>query len=810
VKNWQMLPERSDPFLFEHKSSEINYGGPAHFHQAAFPAEDAARDFEVLVFQAVNRFTAILQAPAGTPGAGSLPNTEVAEIFFDQLGETPRLSATAFRDWYRHELAAVAEAYRRLRHNALEQEQAANVPRLNYLVSLAAVTLISALISEFYEKQIEQFGPIATHARLTLGRCLALALQGAEAEQTLRRLRQEKFGRPEPEEGCVRLINPFVLGFADNADTGLVDETLAGSNFYHLSGRLRLRLLTILGQILVKSKHFEARNLKRSLSEPASIRELLDSKPEQRRLVAVCRQEPEFRQQLVTENVLCELRRALRQAAVVSPSDELLKLVTNNRQLGELLLRPGQRSKLLKLLKANKLPQAQSVKTILDEGVRRLKRSRRRLFGRLRHHELLRELEQALGRLSEYLAQTEDFRLLRSHYGRDTNRLLDWQGLKLWRAYEIALKPRTEANGDRVRMENVWDHRKEEIENAFVEGNLFLCREEGPIYPSAHQRRIRTTFMFADLRNSTETTMKLTKDTASFLAPYLTAVDSEARRAAGERIYFAGDGYAAYYSRPTDAIRAAYQIAGRFHKLRIQSGEEHKRRAKEILQYVKDAGIDLYKAPAIRKALDTPASGSRPAEVKAFLEAVTTLSAKALTEDNLKKVLLQTALEYSMPRIDAGIAITNGELFFAMVGEEGDQKTPIVISPALTQAARLSGSSDQVKQVLEQRFPEPLPFGAYVWEQKLYNRGIVIVADLLEEVELEVELKPMVVSEEPYAQEKFLCYFDPKINKRIILRDMHESVVLKGIARACRVYEIALPFSPLDKQFGTPVDVSGR
>jgi hypothetical protein len=795
------LPERSDCFPFEHKASEVNYGGGARFHQAAFPpGERPGQDLEALAFRAVHRFVELLQKPTAGAEMSLPPGSELTGIYFDQWGETPRLSAAAFVEWTRREVGDVAECYRRLRLCAVSQEKDHGVPQLGYLVGLAAVTLISTVITEFFEKQIEHLGPLATQARLTLGRGFALALSAAEGDPELRQRRLEQHGRAETEECCRRVLNPFCLGFADRADIGLMEEILAEANPYRLSGRLRQRLLALVQQALARSRSVEITDPRRCLSEPGALEAVLRSARDRRRLVKALRRQPELLPQLVLENVQVDLRATLREAVVGGQCPALLPYVANDRQLSELLTRSATRAKLLKTLKEQGSSQAQAVRDALREGLRRVRRSRRGLFGRLGLGACVAELTAALRRLGAYLADTEDFRLLRSHFGRDTNRSLEWQGLRLWRAYELVHTPQA-APAERLALVPVWDRIRADVENAFAEGNLFLCRDEGDIYPPSSRRRTRTLFLFADLRNSTETTMKLTKDTASFLAPYLTAVDSEARGAGGERIYFAGDGYAAHYGKAGAAVRAAYSIAGRFHKLRLASAEELRRKAKDILQTLRALNLDWRRPAALQKAWKESGLRSDQPELRDLLGELVGRQPGSLNEEAVRQALLKVAEAYSMPRIEAGIGITGGDLFLALVGEEGQPKTPIVISPALTQAARLSGSSEAVKSHLDDKYQGAFVFNAQVWEQKLYNRGIVITQDVLEDLRLEQEIKPISSPDTKLAKETMLFYNDTQLNKRLIIRDLLDTVSLKGIGSKVKIFEVAPPFSFLDKHF---------
>ncbi len=800
----QSLPERADVFVFEHKESQVNYGGDVQFHQAAFPlAEGETRGFEEVVYFAVRRFTEILQEPVSREPVRVIADAELADIYFDQWRETPRLSANAFQEWTQHELHAVASAYRRLRVNAIQQELETGIVRLDYFVSLAAVTLSTEIIAEYFEKTMEQLGNLATAARLTLGRCLALQLQRVENEAALLQMQQAKLRRPETDPGCRRLLNPLILGFADAADLGLVEEIQHGPNPFHLSAQFTHQLTTLVKSVLEKSRRLQAANLRRALAEPAALQAVLQSRPDFRRLVREFRRRSDLRTQLIYENTLVSLRRVLRELAAKEPDGEVLGFVANERQMGELLTKGAQRRRLLRHLKARHGSWADKIRDTLEDGMFLVRRARRRWWGRLSGKELAQEVTAGLNRLAQFLSQVEDFRLLRSHYGRDTNRAASWQGLKLWRIYEMVHQDTADANRHTLILVDNWPRCHDEVLNAFAEGNLFLCRSTGEIYPLSQQRRGLTMFLFADLRNSTETTMKLTKDTASYLAPYLTAVDSCAEASGGQRIYFAGDGYAAYFLGARDAIRGAYRLSAQFSRLRALSSEERRRRAREIYMRAKETRLDLKRPAVLRKGFMALDARLLAPEVKDLLIRLGAQKENVLSQETLTRVLARVAEIYSMPRVDAGVAITSGELFFAMVGEEGKAKTPIVISPALTQAARLSGSSDAVKNYIEEKLPHPFPFAVHAWEQKLYNRGIVVTEDLVEEVlRQEAEVLPLTVREKPFEREKLIYFADPDLKRRILLRYVDEPVFLKGIDLPTHVYEVILPGSALDKLHG--------
>lgn len=801
MKTRKLLDERPDVFVFEHSPSLVNYGGAARFYQAAFPPPpEGGRGFEALLFEAIQEFVSLLHAHNGkNESEFEHAPPEWVDIFLDQWCETPHLSFQHFLGWTRKELAAVGEAYRKLRINAIIQERAANLPRLNYLVSLAVVHVCAEVVSDYFEKTVDQLGPLAATARLTLGRCLSVLFRTLESGEELRRLRIEKLGAPEPDPGCQRLLNPFLFGFIDAADYGIVEECLLGPNPYHVSHTLRTRLTQTAGQAVVKSRHLEAKHLKSALAEPKTFYYLLEEPGIRRTLLRLLRRQREIRQQMVLDNARQRVREELRECLRSSPGGrEVLPFLANDRVLGELLLKPAHRSRLLKSLRCTKKNRLDELRTVLMRQSLLVKRSRRRWLGGLTRNEMAVELEETFHRLGEYLSQAEDFRLARSHYGRDSNRALPNQGLKIWRCLEVSVSP----GAPQPISMPVWPQRQADIQNHFVEGNLFLCRPEGEVYPHLAQRRDRVVFLFADLRNSTETTMRLTKDTASYLAPYLTAVNTAARGFQGTRIYFAGDGFAAYFVEAVDSIRSAYQIGAKFLRLRSASRDSHLRKAKEILDQVAPWKSSLLIPAKVKALLPEIEQTNLPPEGREFLQEISEITSEMISDATLRNLLGKVATLYSMPQIDAGIALTCGDLFFALVGEENEDKTQIVISPHLTQAARLSGSSDLVKKHLEEKITPPWPFQVYAWDSKLYNRGIVLTQDLFKQLKTEVEVKRVAVGDAEFSGEMLYYYLDAKLKRRIILRELNEPVLLKGIDEPCRIYEVALPGSLLDKRLG--------
>ena len=160
------------------------------FQQVAFlPAQDKDIDFEIMIFRVINRFAEIIQERSPKSDlifaewqssqedvfvddtGGELLvfkawHSELADIFFDQWCETPLLSLKNFQAWIKHEVIDLAKAYRRLRMNAIVQEPSAGIHRLNYYVSLAITTIIAEMISEYFEKQLEQLGKLQSSLKI--------------------------------------------------------------------------------------------------------------------------------------------------------------------------------------------------------------------------------------------------------------------------------------------------------------------------------------------------------------------------------------------------------------------------------------------------------------------------------------------------------------------------------------------------------------------------------------------------------------------------------------------------------------------
>ncbi len=800
----QHLGERQDTFFFEFKLSEVNYGGKMRFQQAAFPPGASNQEnLEYLIYNAIDRFGQLLEEKNRDelqPLTSGQPVLNA--IYLDLWAAVPQVTYAGFRHWIEKHVQPIINVYRQIKKNALLQEQALRVKRLHYFAVLSTVTLMAEMISEYFEKHIDRLGRLALTARWTLGRVLSLLLLGVENDAAIRQALAENRVEQDPGGAIRRLFNPFVLAFTDAADAGLIDEILLGPNPYRIPLSLRNKINRLYRLILSKSKKFTAFNLNRVLSEPGNYLKVMQDRETKQKILRAFRKDRALRTELVLENSKLrlqeQLRRILEQTEV---TPELMLFSNNDKRLLELLTKKGMRRQFWKHVKHKSGQWQEGFKRHLDQDLVLIKKSKSRWLGRLDRRVLLMEITALQERLMQYLSQMEDFKLVRSHYGRDSNQGASWMGLKLWRAYEMKFNKLSVSDHDRFVLNRVWEKKRIDVENSFAEGNMYLIRPQGDIYLNGLGRRNNVIFMFADLRNSTETTMKLTKDTASYLTPYLSAVNKAAKQCGGTRIYFAGDGFAAYFNRISDGLRAAYVISAHFAKLRKTSSEETIRKAKEIYQRAIALAPELMQPEKIRPVLQDDSLSHDP-EVRDFLIDLANIEDTSLDEPTLKKALARAAESYSMPRIDAGIAFTTGELFKAMVGDEGEEKIPIVISPQLTQAARLSGSSEVVKAHIEAEFPQRFVYNVYTWDKKLYNRGIVLTKAVFEDLKQEVGLFPVTATKAPFNQEKLFFYDDGILKKRIVLRLCKEAVMLKGIDKPCTVVEVAPPGSVLDRLFG--------
>jgi len=413
-----------------------------------------------------------------------------------------------------------------------------------------------------------------------------------------------------------------------------------------------------------------------------------------------------------------------------------------------------------------------------------------KFFNTLSKREFERAALESIENMSYCQRVIDEFFAVRGKYGKKSAYSDEMSGLKIIRQTEIRQIWLEEEKKESIGCAAIPVEKKTRIENMYEEGNLFYMRAEGPVYPGAGgSTRNSKLFMFADLRNSTETTMKLTKDTAGFLTPYLNTVYSVSKEHAGTEIYFAGDGYAAHFGTATECIRAAYCVHGEFAKLRREAEDGIRRKEKEIC-----AGLLREKVLTQDMKLSEAASAGRAlsGELAGFFRILN--KNPEIAPENAIRLLAE---EYSMPKVEIGIGITLGELFFAVIGEE-KVRFNIVLSPSLTQAARLSGSNAEVKQYLEKLYGvRNIPRKACVNSKKLFNQGIVITGDVFEMIRKEVDIK-LCEPEKTGLSYGVYYYYDSVLNRNISISKLEQGVSLKGIEGDVEVFEVFTPAAAAD------------
>ncbi|HDT14965.1 MAG TPA: hypothetical protein ENN55_02020, partial [Firmicutes bacterium] len=410
------------------------------------------------------------------------------------------------------------------------------------------------------------------------------------------------------------------------------------------------------------------------------------------------------------------------------------------------------------------------------------RRCKNRYFNALTVKELEKTLAGTIADISEYLNTVNNFYEVRKNYGKKSAYSEELSGLHILRQGKIASVKDEETGVSRPEMVPVTDEQKTRIENTYEEGGLFYFRKDGSVYPGeSESARGKKLFMFADLRNSTETTMKLTKDTASFLSPYLNTVYKVSKENSGNEIYFAGDGYAAHFSKVTDCLRTAYLIHKEFDLLRRDAEVKIRAKEKNIFKELRRLNVLDASGAAIR---NTPPAGDIPEDM-AGLISILVKNRDIKPEDAVRR----TAEEYSMPKVEIGIGITEGELFIAVIGEES-VKFNIVLSPSLTQAARLSGSNNKVKEYLEKLYGiKNIPRKVYAYERNLFNQGIAVTTGVFNALRKEAEVD-FIGKEEIDLSYDIYFYYDRVLDKYMTMAKLENSVSLKGIGHDVDVFEV--------------------
>ncbi|GEM_PF-6504959 len=764
---------------FVHKNSEVSYDPTNKFYQVTFLYE-----FEKEVFDFINSFVNLVFSQYGFKDFGALPaDKNMVDFFFLTFSEFNDLNWQKYSEWYYNNKSKMHLKLRNIILNAIENQKKTKIQDFEFFTWLSIVTLFSSIIEEYFFKHFEKFSILKDTLHFLLGKIFEIILIEIYEDKEIDKIRIEKLGS---EKSKIKpLINRYVIIYNDIADFASIEKIIFSKDKAIFIDRTILtKFLQIFENIVQNSNKVKLHgNLKNILSNTNYIKLMLSFKKEKKLFLKSIDKEKEFKERLIVKYEKSIVLNMLKDIIRDIGSNELLNFIKQEEAIEDMFFDVKLRSYLAKIIKPFETKKTKKLLGYINDATERISRSHNRFFNTVSGKELGKIITTTLENFSYYLTITNNFHTIRQKYGKRTAYSDEMFGVKLLR--QSVIKSYVENAKEILDCQMITNDKKVRIENIFQEGSLFYIREDGLMYPGEEEKQGKKRFfLFADLRNFTETTMKLTKDTASFLTPYLNSVYRISKEHNGNEIYFAGDGYAAHFSKITDAIRASYFIQAEFNKLRKQADEKVKEKEKKIYLDLIKLGIINSNKQILNLKIDERYLSEDIKEVLHFIN----LDKK----ENIEEIIKKIAQEYSMPIVEIGIAITEGELFIAVIGEE-NIKFNIVLSPNLNQAARLSGSSPEVKEYVDKLYGmKNLPKKVFSHKKKLFNQGIVITQEVYNSLRNEVEIF-FVDKEKIGFSFDIYYYFDRVLEKYITFTKVEEPVNLKGINYDIEIFEI---FSP--------------
>jgi class 3 adenylate cyclase len=774
---------------FYHKKSEVNYDSTNKHYQASF---DYAAEKEIIEF--IDSFIySVLLPDEKFMDFGALPRDKnMTNLYFDILGDFNNAQWTDFNAWYYDKKTRLEENFKKIIINSIRQQKEQKIDDLEFFCWMALITLIAQMSEEYFLKRFDTLKIMKDTLAIRLATAFEVILSELLHDEEIKRVRSEKTGQDvkkiEP------LINRYCIMYADTADMTHVENIIFSKDKSVFCDRTIFnKFSAVFEQTLDLSERLKpddnARNI---LSNMENIKVILGGRRDRTFLLKSVRRDREFIQKLVIKYEKSNIRRVLKEIVAETGNGGLINFIKHDGMLEEIFEDGRTRNYFIKLLKGLGNKRSSELARYTAYAYGRVERSTKSFFGGLSPKEMEKILTAGIENFSYCLRLINNFNFIRSKYGKRSAYSDEMTGIKIIRQSVLKIGAAPENGGDIIECSAAAIDQMTRIENLFQEGNLFYIRAEGDIYPgSTNTARGKKLFMFADLRNSTETTMKLTKDTAGFLTPYLNTVYKTAINNGGTEIYFAGDGFAAHFSKVTDCLRTAFIIHREFVSLRREAEDKIKIKEKNVFKELVRAGIINTDMLAVN--LDGIDRNLQTDEIRDFLDMI-------IADPTLKieDALHRVANEYSMPRVEIGIGITEGELFFAVIGEEDNVRFNIVLSPSLTQAARLSGSAAEVKQYLEKLYGlKNIPRKAYSQNKKLFNQGIVITSEVFDALanEVEVNILETVQTELSY---NIHYYFDTALDKYISMSKLEQSISLKGIEKDVEVFEVFTTATQMD------------
>ncbi|MCE5299384.1 MAG: hypothetical protein LLG37_00720 [Spirochaetia bacterium] len=781
-----LYPKKPD-LSFYHKNSEVSYDPTNKYYQATFDFS-----FEKEIYDLIESFIAMALSDERPGDFGALPqDRRMTNFYFDVLADFNSAPWDKFNAWYFDKKQKVLTSVKSIILNSIMQQKELKVDELEFFTWAALTSLISGMAEDYFQKHFETLKIMRDTLALRLGEAFEIILTEVFRDEELDRLRTEKTGqdkrRIEP------LISRYVLMYPDAADMSNVERVIfSRDRYFFIDRQVFNRLLDMFEQVLGASKRLKKHDsLRNILPDMASIKLILADKRDRKNFTKLVQRDREFKRRMVMKYEQGILRRVIREILAETGSCDLVNFVKHDSVLAESLEDHKVRNYLVKQLKTIGSKKSKDLARYAGVAMERVNRSVRS-FGGISPKEMEKIMGATLENFSACMRVMNNFLYVRQKYGKKSAYSEEMLGIKVMRQSVLTPVNNPETGMERMECLQIGADQKTRIENLFEEGNLFYVRGQGQIYAGSEGGlRGKKIFMFTDLRNSTETTMKLTKDTAGFLTPYLNTVYKTSVANGGTEIYFAGDGFAAHYANVTDCIRAAYLTHKDFVGLRKEAEEKIKKKEKELFkEAVRLGAVTTDMKPGRIGPVD-------PKLAEDIKEMLVHLSNPG--EMEVEDIIHMVAGNYSMPRVEMGIGITLGELFFAVIGEENNIRFNIVLSPSLTQAARLSGSNAEVKAYLEKLYGmKNMPRKACAYEHKLFNQGIVITQDVFNALRAEVEVETLEGRELNLSYNVYI-YYDRSLDRNMALSKLEMPIALKGIEHDIEVFEVFSPAAQVDQ-----------
>lgn len=771
---------------FTHKDTEISYDPSNTFHQVTF-----SYNFEKELHDFIDSLVSLCFTDEKFRDFGALPHDfNMTSLYFDMLRDFPRLPWESYNRWYYERKARFSGVFRELILNSINTEKDSGIKGFEFFSWASAATLTALMVDEYFMKHFEKLKIMKETLVYIISRALEIVFYEVYADSFVDKYRAEKTGADK--KNIEPLTSRYCLVYYDQADRTHIEKMIFSRDAVIFIERETANgMMQVFETVVEASKRVERKDTPFNVyADDRNIRLILAGKKEKKMFVKLCRKDRALSGRVTAHREKKMIFKALTALAASGPSQELLNVIRHPEVINDMFEEKKALAYILKALKSMKKTDADSLAAKIKEACSRVERSKNRIFNTLSAGSFEKALASAAEDFSLHLRMIKEYTEIRKRFGRRSAYGEELSGIKIMRQGEIKNVLDEETGLSQDQLVPIPMDKKTRIENLFEEGNIFYMRADAKMSAStAGAKRGKKFFMFADLRNSTETTMKLTKDTAGFLTPYLNTVYSVSKSQAGSEIYFAGDGYAAHFNSAADCVRTCYMIHSEFAKLRRDAAGKLKEKEKELFKkLVHGKIIDENYTVKISGEPDS----SCGEDIKDFVKL-----AEKNPGINVMDAVNLVAKEYSMPMVEIGIGITMGELFVAVIGE-GEVRFNIVLSPSLTQAARISGSNNDIKAYLEKLYGiKNMPRKAYAREKKLFNQGIVVTDEVFDALRKEVQMEAVNANAAGLSFDSYY-YFDSVVNRYICMSKLEDTIMLKGIEGEVEVFEVFTPAAQTD------------